>query len=331
MTDPLRQAVRLALEACPFCGNEPSFSGNASEWKDDYRYVELSLGCCVLMTEQIGWRQAREMTHEAKTTELRNRLQLRWNTRTALEQQQAEPIKCPIGLDKKGASQFCSAGYCDACKQQEVETVAWAKEYSAIKEFYKDQTANRSKLPLMLHIDAGLHILTLNNASDKAKAAFCLHPIVQNSEAVDVSWSTAYALACEYRDKANAYLCRLDTDWVTTKKDVHSLVGEMSNDCRDMLIADKRQNYGDFIAVHFKKHARSDQLDRYFRLWLEYLEDTTLHQRKLLTDEDARFTAQQLFLEWNRRQAEPPAKVGYEYSVFQKAIDLYINAVYGFK
>ena len=91
MTDQLIQAAQQALEACPFCGNEPSFSGNASEWKDDYRYVELSLGCCVSMTEQIGWRRAREMTNEAKTEELRSRLQLRWNTRTALEQH-AEPV-----------------------------------------------------------------------------------------------------------------------------------------------------------------------------------------------------------------------------------------------
>lgn len=86
----LRQA---ALEACPFCGDEPSFSGNASDWKDESRYVELSLGCCVSMTEQIGWRRARDMTHEAKTAELQNRLRLKWNTRAALEQQeQAEPV-----------------------------------------------------------------------------------------------------------------------------------------------------------------------------------------------------------------------------------------------
>jgi hypothetical protein len=158
--------------------------------------------------------------------------------------------------------------------------VAWAKEYAAINEFYGKQTANRSRLLLMRHIDDGLHILALNGASDMAKAAFCLHPIVQNNEAVDVSWSSAYSLACEYRDKANAYLCRTDTDWISNAEDVQSVVGEMTDDCRAMLIADKRQNYGDFIATHYGKHARSKELDRYFRLWIAYLEGFTPPRRE---------------------------------------------------
>jgi hypothetical protein len=87
-----RAVVEQAVEACPFCGNEPSFSGNASEWKDESRYVELSLGCCVSMTEQIGWRRARDMTHEAKTAELRSRLRSKWNTRAALAEPQ-EPVQ----------------------------------------------------------------------------------------------------------------------------------------------------------------------------------------------------------------------------------------------
>ena len=169
------------------------------------------------------------------------------------------------------------------------EPVAWAKEYAAINEFYGKQTADRSGLSLMRHIDDGLHILTLNGASDTAKAAFCLHPLIQNSEVVDVSWSPAYSLACEYRDKANAYLCRPDTDWVSSVDDVQSIVGEMTDDCRAMLIADKRQNYGDFIAAHYGKHSRSKELDRYFRLWIAYLEDTTPPAQRQwvgLTDEE---------------------------------------------
>ena len=160
----------------------------------------------------------------------------------------------------------------------EPEPVAWAREYKAIQEFYATRTADRSRLPLMRHIDDGLHILTLNEASDLAKAAFCLHPIVQNDEAVDVSWSSAYQLACEYRDKANAYLCRPNTDWISSAEDVRSVVGEMSEDCRAMLIADKRQNYGDFIAAHYGKHARSEELDRYFRVWIDFLERYTRPQ-----------------------------------------------------
>ena len=157
---------------------------------------------------------------------------------------------------------------------QQVEPVAWQKEYDAINKFYAEKTAVRSKLPLIRHIDDGLHILSLIGATDRAKAAFCLHPIVQNNEDVDVSWSPAYTLACEYRDRANAYLCCPETDWVLTVKDVLSIVGEMSDECRTMLIADKRQNYADFIIAHFSNHKRSSNLDRYFRLWLAFLECT---------------------------------------------------------
>ncbi len=95
MTD-LRTAAQQALETCPFCGNEPHFSGNASIWQDEARYVELSLGCCVSMTEQIRWRRARDMTHEAKTAELQNRLRLKWNARAALEQ--PEPEQEPLAI-----------------------------------------------------------------------------------------------------------------------------------------------------------------------------------------------------------------------------------------
>jgi len=149
------------------------------------------------------------------------------------------------------------------------------KEYAVITEFYGIRTALRSQVLLIQHIDEGLEILEDIGASDKAKAAFCLHPIVQNCEVVDVSWSDAYPLACEYRDKANAYLCRPETDWVQTKEHVYSLVGEMSEDCRAMLVADKRQNQSDFMIYHFRTHARSDELYRYFKLWLEYLTYTT--------------------------------------------------------
>jgi Zn finger protein HypA/HybF involved in hydrogenase expression len=85
MSDP------APLKPCPFCGNEPSFQGNPADWKDESRYVELSLGCCVVMSEQIGWRRAREMTVEARTVELEGRLRLKWNTRAAPAQAEAAP------------------------------------------------------------------------------------------------------------------------------------------------------------------------------------------------------------------------------------------------
>lgn len=71
----------MTLLPCPFCGGVPSFQGDAADWKDDSRYVELSLGCCAIMTEGIGWRKARDMTVAARTAELESALSKRWNTR----------------------------------------------------------------------------------------------------------------------------------------------------------------------------------------------------------------------------------------------------------
>ena len=150
--------------------------------------------------------------------------------------------------------------------------MAMYAEYFAIKAFYGDRIAKRSGFKLMRHIEEGLNILDSIGASSKAKKAFCIHPLVQNNEGPEVGASEAYDLACEYRDRANAYLCKPDTDKVNTVADVFKLVGPMSKDCRDMLVADKRQNFADFIIAHYRKHPRSKELFLYFQLWLAYLD-----------------------------------------------------------
>jgi hypothetical protein len=43
-------------------------------------------------------------------------------------------------------------------------------------------------------------------------------------------------------------------------------------DVNDMLIADKIQNRKDFELYHLGTHDRSEQLDQYFKNWLEKLE-----------------------------------------------------------
>lgn len=146
----------------------------------------------------------------------------------------------------------------------------YGAEYLAIYKFYGHRRAKRSDVPLMNHIAEGLEILDALHAGDRAKAAFCLHPIVQNNEDVDVSWSTAYPLACEYRDRANSYLCRPDTDCIQTVEHVGAIVGPMSKACVHMLFADKLQNQRDFLRYH-RFHDRAPQLGRYFALWIAHL------------------------------------------------------------
>lgn len=152
-----------------------------------------------------------------------------------------------------------------------MSTIMETREYQAIHKFYGARIAQRSQLPLMNHINEGIAILEEFGCDMKTQQAFCLHPLVQNDEDVDVSWSSVYLLALEYKQRANSYLCKPETDHVRTHQDVYELVGPMSQECMYMLIADKRQNQKDFIAHHKGTHARSEQLFRYFNMWLSYL------------------------------------------------------------
>ncbi|WYW01667.1 hypothetical protein Voja6_00035 [Pseudomonas phage vB_PpuM-Voja-6] len=150
-----------------------------------------------------------------------------------------------------------------------------------IKAFYGDRTAERSKVPLILHIDEGLAILEKLEANETVKRAFCLHPMLQGDKELKANWIAiclnpavdrgAILLAMEYRRAANAYLCTEDTDHFlldTARKAIGLLMPEV----RQMLIADKRQNQKDFLIHHAETHPRRNQLDVYFKRWLLILE-----------------------------------------------------------
>lgn len=148
-------------------------------------------------------------------------------------------------------------------------------EYKIISDFYGDKIANRSGVRLMNHIDEGLYILEKIGASDVAKRAYCLHPIVQDDQSLkensyllkDIDSGVIIA-AIEYRSVANEYLSKrviesIDEIRLSPLKDVN-----------DMLIADKIQNRKDFELYHLGKHERSNELDQYFKNWFTRLEIT---------------------------------------------------------
>lgn len=153
-------------------------------------------------------------------------------------------------------------------------------EYKLIQEFYGDHCAERSGVPLMQHIDEGLAILDTIGASDSAKRGYCLHPLIQDYEIYKLNIKrlrtdpklSAVTLhrAKEYREYANSYLCKPETDsW--TLETMAKRIGYIPTDVYHMLIADKRQNFKDFMRYHFGTHERSLELTRYFNNWLEYL------------------------------------------------------------
>lgn len=151
-------------------------------------------------------------------------------------------------------------------------------EYHLISEHYGDRCAERSGVRLMNHIDEGLEVLSALHATEETKRAFCIHPLLQDdkelAENKDVLCGLVHPyvllLAMEYRNKAQAYLCRPHTDnW--TQEDIKLYVGTLLPEVRNMLIADKAQNRKDFLLYHKDTHPRSEELSRYFQNWLYYL------------------------------------------------------------
>ena len=146
-------------------------------------------------------------------------------------------------------------------------------EYKLIANYYGGKKAKRSGLFLMNHIDEGLAILNWIGASELAKKAYCLHPILQADDALvnhnDILFDgvspSVIIRVMEYRSVANEYL---------SKREINS-VDEIRlsplKDVNDMLIADKIQNRKDFEMYHEGSHPRSKELAQYFCNWLERL------------------------------------------------------------
>lgn len=148
-------------------------------------------------------------------------------------------------------------------------------EYKLISAHYGNQVARRSQVPLMNHINEGLVVLDRIGATDLAKRAFCLHPIVQTDEDLKANYpmvaSTCNAwvvmLAIEYRSVANEFL----SDKIPAHKWDTIRLSPLF-EVNEMLVADKVQNYKDFITYHRGTHARSKELSEYFLMWLAALD-----------------------------------------------------------
>jgi len=145
-------------------------------------------------------------------------------------------------------------------------------ELDAIRQFYRTRRSKRSGVPLMNHIIEGLLVLDEIGASDLAKRAYCLHPLVQDDATLEVNfeWLREFdprvvALAMEYRSVANDYLSQ------TPFRRVEEIRLSPLEEVNDMLRADKVQNYKDFLRHHLGSHPRSERINEYFQQWLDRL------------------------------------------------------------
>lgn len=156
--------------------------------------------------------------------------------------------------------------------------------YDLISSYYRDEKTKRTNVFLMNHIDEGLIVLKEIGASEDAMSAYCLHPLVQMDEDLAKNYITLRKvgeaasisshhifLTMEYRNKANNWL----SDKVKKKRNRFDTIGqpELSplEEVNQMLIADKVQNYKDFLTYHSNTHKRRRELDYYFRAWFDVL------------------------------------------------------------
>lgn len=159
-------------------------------------------------------------------------------------------------------------------------------EYLLVSKYYNIRVAERSRVPLINHIDEGLIILDSIGATEVVKRAFCIHPLFQTDENLLDSYnvpdwldSRVILLVMEYRNVANAYLSD-KLDFPNSEPIKLSPLSEVNQ----MLVADKVQNRKDFIKYHKSTHPRSDKLDLYFKQWLDALKVTEDQYQLLCND-----------------------------------------------
>lgn len=146
--------------------------------------------------------------------------------------------------------------------------------YKIVENFYHNGTAKRTGVWFMNHIDEGLIVLEHLNKSKHAKSGFCLHPLTQDDHNLMKNFdyltksinSYELGLSLEYRNIANSYLSKRYINSIDEIK--LSPIIEVN----DMLIADKIQNYKDFLLYHKNSHPRAKDLDKYFNNWLDKLD-----------------------------------------------------------
>ena len=138
-------------------------------------------------------------------------------------------------------------------------------EHTEVRKFYGDKRAKRSNLPLINHIDEGIYMLQKLKARHATMNAWCLHPLLQEDEALKSFYkelganffSRSIAIAMEYRWVANSHL-----SFHNSKIPKLSCISEVN----DLLKVDKIQNCKDF-EVHLMGRAdvpNSDRLQKYF-------------------------------------------------------------------
>jgi hypothetical protein len=144
------------------------------------------------------------------------------------------------------------------------------REWALSKSKLESQFTKRSQVSYFRHVEQGVRILDCIDADLVVMKAFCLHPLLQADKDLienggDLAGCDPHAvlLAMEYRAVANAGIR-------STGKMELSILPEVNQ----MLVADKVQNYSDFLLFHAKDSPEYASLETYFSKWLNLLNIT---------------------------------------------------------
>lgn len=143
-------------------------------------------------------------------------------------------------------------------------------EYEIISEFWDDKVAKRSGVHYMNHVDEGLRVLVDRGASERAMRIFALHGLLQQCYRDDTVFTPDLSRVApdvligtmEYRAVANAHLSFHPPETLRLSED---------GDVNEALVADKIQNFKDFLRYHSLRHDRTVELGEYFAYWLRKL------------------------------------------------------------
>ena len=147
--------------------------------------------------------------------------------------------------------------------------------YKMVHEHFYGKRSSKD-VPYMKHIDEGLLILQHLKVEEYVMAAYAVHPLFQTPDMLLKIWGNKeylaidkhiLILAMEYRNKANAFVCRERTDHYEMKDMPIIVMPEVKN----MLIADKVQNHANFRRHYSEDHPRREKIKKYFEMWEEHL------------------------------------------------------------
>lgn len=182
-----------------------------------------------------------------------------------------------LTIEECNVAEFFRAHNIDVVVEEGIYT---SDAYRQIQYYYGTRTPKRAPVYLMNHIDEGVMVLKKINATLEAQQAFCLHPLVQGDADLKAHAMTlshvmdpyVLTLALEYRNIANQYLSHRSIN------SLDDIALSPLQEVNDMLIADKVQNYKDFLLYHKGTHPRSKELDKYFNNWLMKLGVTNFNE-----------------------------------------------------